>query len=181
MRLSVRRTLRGLTGPVTSRCFLLARLQNLPIAISLPIPELCRSLILSSPPARFPLPASKRPWTVSESFGVSQRCRSSTLNCMSHATDLTDAQWELLEPLLGHGGTRRPAPVIDRRQVVNAVLYQAKTGCQRRTLPAEFGNKEHDLEDVQPVARPVPATRSPHLPVPAGAGEGRPGPGAESV
>lgn len=46
---------------------------------------------------------------------------------MAYSTDLTDAQWELLEPLLGHGGTSGPAPVIDRRQVVNAVLYRCET------------------------------------------------------
>ncbi len=28
---------------------------------------------------------------------------------------------------------------MDRRTVVNAILYQAPTGCQWRYLPAEFG------------------------------------------
>jgi transposase len=56
-----------------------------------------------------------------------------------YATDVTDAQWCLLEPLLGRGGRRGPAPSVNRRNVVNAVLYQAKTGCQWRMLPVEFG------------------------------------------
>jgi transposase len=57
-----------------------------------------------------------------------------------YSADLTDAQWRLLEPSLGRGGKRGPTPALDRRQVVNAVLYQAKTGCQWRMLPAEFGS-----------------------------------------
>ena len=47
-------------------------------------------------------------------------------------------RWALLEPLLGRGGS--PAPSIDRRTVVNAVLYPAKTGCRWRMLPRDFGN-----------------------------------------
>ncbi|MGH8533613.1 MAG: transposase [Gammaproteobacteria bacterium] len=36
---------------------------------------------------------------------------------------------------------RRGAPArIPRRSMVNAVLYQARTGCQWRYLPAEFGS-----------------------------------------
>ncbi|NJC64181.1 IS5 family transposase [Planosporangium flavigriseum] len=59
---------------------------------------------------------------------------------MAYSTDLTDAQWRLLAPVLGRGGSRGPQPALDRRLVVNAVLYQAKTGCQWRMLPAEFGS-----------------------------------------
>ena len=59
---------------------------------------------------------------------------------VAYATAVTDAQWRLLEPELGSGGSRGPAPTVDRRMVVNAVLYQAKTGCQWRMLPVEFGN-----------------------------------------
>ncbi len=59
---------------------------------------------------------------------------------MPYPTDLSDAQWYLLEPVLGRGGSRGPVPSVDRRKMVDAVLYQAKTGCQWRMLPAEFGN-----------------------------------------
>ena len=57
---------------------------------------------------------------------------------MSYPTDVTDAQWALLEPVLGRG-SRGPRPALDRRTVLNAILYQARTGCQWRYLPAEFG------------------------------------------
>ena len=52
-------------------------------------------------------------------------------------TDLTDAQWTLVEPLLPppqHLGRPRP----DLRRILNALLYVAKAGCQWRLLPKEF-------------------------------------------
>ena len=59
-----------------------------------------------------------------------------------YATDVTDAQWEVLHPLLpkptwtlGSRG-RPPCPL---RRVVNGILYVNKTGCQWRMLPKDFG------------------------------------------
>ena len=55
------------------------------------------------------------------------------------ATDLTDAQWAALAPLVvtpsPDGG--RPTE-IDRRAIVNALLYKHRTGCQWRLLPSDF-------------------------------------------
>jgi transposase len=53
-------------------------------------------------------------------------------------TDLTDAEWHILAPLVPPeqcGG--RPAEHT-RREMVNAILYALRTGCQWRLLP-------HDL------------------------------------
>jgi putative transposase len=58
-----------------------------------------------------------------------------------YATDLTDDQWAVLEPLLLAFEDRvRPGPVreVDLREVVNTLRYQNRTGCQWRLLP-------HDL------------------------------------
>jgi putative transposase len=58
-----------------------------------------------------------------------------------YPSDLSDAQWEILEPLLGgpsKGRGRRPT--VPRREVVNAILYVLRTGCQWRYLPQEFPN-----------------------------------------
>ena len=58
----------------------------------------------------------------------------------AYPSDLTDAQWSLLEPLLrvrDPGGPGRPATVA-LREVVNALLYIKQTGCPWRYLP-------HDL------------------------------------
>ena len=57
------------------------------------------------------------------------------------ATDLTDALWALLEPLLPPPkrpqGAGRPRSV-SLRQVINGLLYLERTGCQWRLLPKEF-------------------------------------------
>jgi putative transposase len=58
-------------------------------------------------------------------------------------TDVTDAQWELLQCLLPArlwrpGGPRRPPCAV--RRMVNAILYVNKTGCQWRLVPKEFGH-----------------------------------------
>jgi putative transposase len=55
-----------------------------------------------------------------------------------YSTDLTDAQWSVLEPLIPpakHGGRHRE---VDIREVLNTLFYHNKTGCQWNLLP-------HDL------------------------------------
>jgi putative transposase len=55
-----------------------------------------------------------------------------------YPTDLTDAQWALLGPMLPAakpGGRPRSA---DLREVLNALLYQARSGGAWRLLPREF-------------------------------------------
>ena len=64
-----------------------------------------------------------------------------TLARKAYPSDLTDAQWALLEPLLLAWEDRvRPGPVraVDLREVVNTLLYLNRTGCQWAYLP-------HDL------------------------------------
>lgn len=56
----------------------------------------------------------------------------------SYPSDLTDAQWTELESLVQRpAGPGRPA-AVDLREVVNALLYMARTGCQWRYLPHDF-------------------------------------------
>jgi len=58
-----------------------------------------------------------------------------------YPSDLTDAQWAILEPLLLAFEDRiRPGPprVVDLREVINTLFYQNRTGCQWAYLP-------HDL------------------------------------
>jgi putative transposase len=55
-----------------------------------------------------------------------------------YLTDLTDEQWALIEPgLRPNRGPGRPTS-LDLREVVNALLYFTRTGCQWRLLPREF-------------------------------------------
>ncbi len=58
----------------------------------------------------------------------------------AYPSDLTDAQWALLEPLLHERepiGPGRPA-IVPLREIVNTLLYMKQTGCPWRYLP-------HDL------------------------------------
>lgn len=60
-----------------------------------------------------------------------------------YPTDLSDAQWQWIEPLLPAqqwqpGGRGRPP--VDRRRVINGIFYLKKTGCQWRMLPKDFGH-----------------------------------------
>jgi len=55
-----------------------------------------------------------------------------------YATDVTDEEFALIEPLLPlakRGGRRRTTRL---REVVNALLYLLRTGCPWRMLPREF-------------------------------------------
>lgn len=55
-----------------------------------------------------------------------------------YPSDVTDDEWLILEPLIPpvkFGG--RPANHM-RREIVNAILYVLRTGCQWRALPHDF-------------------------------------------
>ena len=47
-----------------------------------------------------------------------------------YPTDLTDAQWEIIQPLIPVHRRGRPR-TVNLREVLNTIFYQAKTGCQR--------------------------------------------------
>jgi len=57
-----------------------------------------------------------------------------------YSTDLTDEQWELVRPLVERTGPMGAPSTIDRRAVVNALLYLNRTGCPWRLLPHDFPN-----------------------------------------
>ncbi len=62
------------------------------------------------------------------------------MNRQAYPSDLTDGQWAQIAAL-------RPAPcqtgrkrTIDRRELLNALFYRDKTGCQWRALPHDLPN-----------------------------------------
>ena len=57
-----------------------------------------------------------------------------------YRTDLTCAQWELIARLLPRRSKRGRPVSVSRREVVNAILYVVRTGCQWRMLPNDFPN-----------------------------------------
>ena len=54
-----------------------------------------------------------------------------------YPSDITDAQWAIIEPLIPAPGVGRPRK-IDTREVVDAIFYLNRSGCQWDMLP-------HDL------------------------------------
>jgi transposase len=55
-----------------------------------------------------------------------------------YPSDLTDAQWALIEPLLPEPSTGGRPEKHQRREIVNAILYVVKSGCPWRYLPADL-------------------------------------------
>ena len=58
---------------------------------------------------------------------------------MSRTRVLTDAQWELISPLMPSSDGKQGKPFRDHRQVVEGIIYRYRTGIAWRDLPAEFG------------------------------------------
>lgn len=62
-------------------------------------------------------------------------------NGLRYPSDLTDAEWGLVEPLIPpakRGGRKRE---VDVREVVNGLLYVLSTGCQWRAVPKDLPPK----------------------------------------
>jgi putative transposase len=60
-----------------------------------------------------------------------------------YPSDLTDAEWAVLEPLLPAGraaGVRGRPRTVPLREIVNGILYVLRTGCQWRALPTDLPN-----------------------------------------
>lgn len=55
-----------------------------------------------------------------------------------YQSDVSDEQWQILERLLP--SSRLGRPPLDRRWVLNAILYVLWTGCPWRGLPSDFPN-----------------------------------------
>src|SRR3954462_14630673 len=62
------------------------------------------------------------------------------MRTQSYPSDITDAQWSLIEPYLPVYPGGRPRST-DLREVVDAILYVLRTGCQWRFLPKDFPPK----------------------------------------
>lgn len=58
---------------------------------------------------------------------------------IQYSSDLTVRQWQSIRQLLPKRARRGRRP-IDRRRILNAVLYVVRTGCQWRMLPKSFPN-----------------------------------------
>jgi len=56
---------------------------------------------------------------------------------MAYSSNLTDKEWEIIEPLLPQKKQTRP-PRWTKRQILNGILYQLKNGCNWGDLPKDL-------------------------------------------
>jgi putative transposase len=57
---------------------------------------------------------------------------------LRYASDTTDGEWKLIEPLMPASSRRGRPREVSLRVIMNAILYIAATGCQWRALPKDF-------------------------------------------
>lgn len=136
----------------------------MPSGIGLTVPEVRRLLLaLAEPPARWRFRLAWSHWR-RQHQAVARRChrarrartRAPTVRPDPVATpagadsgvvsavvpensDLTDAQWAALVPLLPARQPHRGRPLHDHRPIVAGMLWIARTGAAWRQLPARFG------------------------------------------
>src|SRR5258708_237053 len=92
------------------------------------------------------------------------------MRTQTYPSDITDAQWALIEPHLPVYPGGRPRKT-DLRDVVNAIFYLLRTGCQWRYLPKDFppkstvsryfdeGRPTGTLDPTQALPRPKAGTQ----------------------
>ena len=62
-------------------------------------------------------------------------------NYLRYPSDLTDAEWALIEariPPAKRGGNKR---TVDVREIVNGLMYILSTGCQWRAIPKDLPSR----------------------------------------
>jgi transposase len=69
----------------------------------------------------------------------------------AYPTDLTDSEWGLIETYVPTNGYGRP-PLHSKRELLNAIFYQARAGCAWHLLP-------HDLPPWRTVYKQFEAWR----------------------
>ena len=65
---------------------------------------------------------------------TTRKCYNGIIMREKYETDLTDEQREIIAPLFSNMRKYK----LDKRELVNAILYLVKTGCQWLNLPHDF-------------------------------------------
>jgi putative transposase len=60
------------------------------------------------------------------------------MDASSYASDLTDAEWALLEPLIRRSHPAGRRQIYPLRRIIDAIFYLLRTGAQWRMLPHEY-------------------------------------------
>ena len=56
----------------------------------------------------------------------------------AYKSDLTDAQWKIIEPLIPAAKTGGRPRTVNMREVVNGIFYVLKTGCSWEMIPKDL-------------------------------------------
>ena len=67
--------------------------------------------------------------------------RTFTSRGLRYPSDLTDAEWTLIAPLIPPGKPGGRPRDVDVREVLNAIFYVLSTGCQWQALPKDLPPK----------------------------------------
>lgn len=57
----------------------------------------------------------------------------------TYSSDLTDVEWQIVEPLLPEDKPVGRLREVDLREVLNAIFYRIDNGVKWRNLPSDFG------------------------------------------
>ena len=60
-----------------------------------------------------------------------------------YKSDVRDAEWQIIEPLVAQKPGRGRKREVNIREVVNGIFYIVKTGCQWEYLPKDFPDYRH--------------------------------------
>jgi putative transposase len=60
------------------------------------------------------------------------------MNRKPYDSDLNDEEWSIIRPMIPPPKTGGRPRTTDEREVMNAILYLVRTGCQWRQIPREF-------------------------------------------
>jgi putative transposase len=58
----------------------------------------------------------------------------------AYPSDVTDAEWAILEPLIPPAKPGGRPQEIERREILNGILYALRSGCPWRLLPHDLPN-----------------------------------------
>jgi transposase len=60
---------------------------------------------------------------------------------LRYPSDLTDEEWQLVEPLIPRGKPGGGKRTVKLREIVNGLMYVLSTGCQWRAIPKDLPPK----------------------------------------
>ncbi len=67
---------------------------------------------------------------------------------LRHPSDLTDAEWALVAPLIRPAKRRGHLGSVDVREVLNAISYLLSTGCQWNAIPSDLPPRSTVWDDL---------------------------------